>query len=160
MIAVLEDGVPRLKADAVVLESHGTATTAVKELPGGAAGVAAARAGHDVPELDAAGLAVPEADADEEEDDDAADDGQGDDEISVVGAVGELRVRGAVLVHDDVERGRLVLSGGPLDVGHEGDADVVRAVALEVLALDLEGEHAPVGGDALRLVELDVLALL
>jgi hypothetical protein len=109
VITVLEDGIPGLEVDAVVLETCGTATTctttAVEELAGGAAGVAMSGAGHDVSELDTAGLAVPEADADEEKYNDAADDGESDDEISIVGTVGELGIRKAVLVHADVQGG-------------------------------------------------------
>lgn len=53
---------------------------AVEDVAGLAAGVSVAVAAHDVAELDAAGFAVPETSADEEESEDAKGDGESDDE--------------------------------------------------------------------------------
>lgn len=148
-----------------LLEADGAATAGtpfvtVEDAAGLAAGVAMAGTAHDVAELDAAGLAVPEEDAEDDEEDGADGDGQGDDEVAVFD-VGGLRGGGPMGVKDEGDGIRgLVDGGGALLANHEGEGDVVRARALEVGLADLEWEEAPFGGDAVRLVELGEFAVL
>ena len=143
----------------IVLETDGAGADArlvpaVEEAAGLAAGVAVAVAAHDVAELDAACLAVPEEDAKDEEEDGADGDGQGDGEVAGVDVAG-LVLRGAVGVEDEGDGvGRLVDDLAAVVVDQQGEGDVVGARALEVGGLDLERVEAPAGGDGLGLVEL------
>lgn len=136
-----------VELDAVVLA--GTA----KDAAGLAAGVAVAGAAHDVAELDATGLAVPEAAADEEQDDGAKDGGQGDDEGLAVGR--RVRVVGQRgLLEQQGQRGGGGALGAAVDVLVEGHGDVVLRVALEVGRVDVKGPVSPAGRHAVKRLEL------
>lgn len=158
LVAVLEDGAlgAVLEADALVL-----VLAAAEHAAGGADSrlVPAGAAAHDVADLDAAGLAVPEADADEEEDDAAEGDGEGDDEVLVVDLVLDLLRGGAGPLEGEVEGGGGGDDARVVEVPHEGDGEVVGGLALEVVVLDLEGGEAPGGGNLVELGELGPGAL-
>lgn len=110
---------------------------------------------HDVAELNASRLAVPETDAKQHEKEGAEDNGQGNDQIAIFDVVvlfaGGL---GALVQNEGKGDGGLVLVTGALLVHEQGDGDVVRARALEVLLLDVEGDDAPGGGNAVCFVQL------
>lgn len=121
-----------------------------------AAAVAVAGAAHDVAELDAAGLAVPEEEADDDEEDAAKGDGQGDGQGLALGHLG-LRVLGQAggrKGHGQGDRAVLVVcaAGG----GEEGDCDVVELLALQHVGGDREGPEAPGGGHALVVKGLEL----
>lgn len=98
MVRVLIEG--RALVAALEANSSGVLVLAAEEAAGLAAGVAVAGTAHDVADLDPAGLAVPEADANENEEDGADSDGEGDDEILVLDVA---RIMGwcAVRVEDE-----------------------------------------------------------
>lgn len=80
-------GVVQLNAASILVRSEDVVTTSL------AAAISMARAAHDVAELDTAGLAVPQEEADDDEDDAAEGDGQGDGQGLALGDLG-LRVLG------------------------------------------------------------------
>jgi hypothetical protein len=162
--AGLGDGVVRVLVQGralglIVLETDGTGADTrlvppVEEAAGLAAGVAVAVPAHDVAELDAACLAVPEEDSEDEEEDGADGDGQGDGEVARVDVAGLVLGR-AVGVEDEGNGvGCLADDLAAVVVDQQGEGDVVRARALEVGGLDFERVEAPVGGDGLGFVEL------
>lgn len=147
-ITVLARGwhVTGVELDAVVL--------ATKQAALSTAGVSVAAAAHDVAESNAAGLAVPEAHADQEESNGTQDDGQGDDESLAVGNLGFLV--GRKLGGGDVEvdgRGLLLL-GGVVALAVKGDGDVVVTAELTVRVLDVEGPETEGSRDLVEVVAL------
>lgn len=144
-----------IKLDAVVLAA------AAEDIARLAAGVAVTRAAHDVAELDVAGLAVPQTPAHEEEGNDAKGDWEGNGEGFAFGSVaGRGGIQGRIGDDDGERRCSVVVVEAALDVAHEGDGDVVAALlAVEVFAVDEEGEVAPFCGDAV-LQRFEVLVLV
>ena len=148
--------------------SCSSSTLAVKHAADAATGVApgagtvvAAGAAHDVAELDATGLAVPEADAKEDEEQATECNGEGDGDVAVLELVGLTGARIAVLVKGEVDGlgGAVDLLGAGL-AEHESESDVLRDGALEEILADGEGKETPVGGDVVGLVELLPVALV
>lgn len=143
-------GVVQLNAASILVRSEDVVTTSL------AATITVSRAAHDVAELDAAGLAVPQEEADDDEDDAAEGDGQGDGQGFALGDLGlwVLGQAGGRKGHGQGDGGVLVVcaAGG----GEEGDCDVVELLALEHVGLDLEGPEAPGGGHALVVEGLEL----
>lgn len=139
----------------------GVLVPAAEHATGAAAGVASVPA-HDVSELDAAGLAVPEAAAYNEEDDGAKYGGEGDIErLPLRDGTGPV-LRGEVLLQNDGQGDlSLVLCLRAANRGHESDGQVGDAYLplLIVLAGGLEREVAPDRWDAVvRVVNVIELA--
>lgn len=80
-------GVVQLNAASILVRAEDVVAASL------AATISVARAAHDVAELNAAGLAVPEEEADDDEDDAAEGDGQSDGQGLALGDLG-LRVLG------------------------------------------------------------------
>ncbi len=144
--AVIGEAVAEL--DVVVRVGGGTGAKHAATTLGAARVAALTRAGDDVAKLDATGLAVPEAEADDEQDDGAKDDWQGNDEGLAAGAVVGSRARVFELGDDEgVCGGNVVgIANSVVQAALQGDGDVIAVVAVEELVADLKGEVALLGG--------------
>lgn len=147
-ITVLARGwhVTGVELDAVVL--------AAKQAALSTASVSVAAAAHDVAKTDAAGLAVPEAHANQEEENGTQDDGQGDDESLAVGNLGFLVGRKLGAGDVEVDGRGLLLLGGVVALAVEGDGDVVVAAELAVRVFDVEGPETKGSRDLVKVVAL------
>lgn len=108
-----------------------------------ATAVAVARAAHDVAEFDAARLAVPETNAEEEDGKGAERDGQGDGEGAALGHGRGLGGSAGGAHDSDGEGDGVCLVVEALGAAEEGDGEVGEFPLLVVVVGHLEWEEAP-----------------
>lgn len=121
-----------------------------------AAVVATARAAHDVAELDAAALAVPHEEADDDEDEAAESEGQSDGERMACGKFGLRVLRQSGLLEKHWEGDGAVLVVAAVGSAQKGDGDVVGLLAHEIILFDFKRPEPPRGG---HLVVVEALKL-
>lgn len=120
-----------------------------------AAIVAVTGTAHDVADLDAARLAVPETEADDEEEDEPEGEGQGNLEGAAGGRQGGRGVVEVGVGEDGGQGEGAVLEVAAVGGAEEGDGDVGGGAGPEEAWLDPEGPEAPGGGDAVVGLEVD-----